>query len=91
MKKTVVNVTFGVMEKQTNKAQRSKLFDSFEETKFYAEKFSGTISFINQYEEHITDTGIDSIDRDVDDNHQAMHKSETGRNWQHAIHYEHTS
>ena len=37
LKKTVVNVSFGVMEKQTNKAQKSKLFDSFEEAKFYAE------------------------------------------------------
>ena len=73
LKKTVVNVSFGVMEKQTNKAQKSKLFDSFEEAKFYAEKFGGTINFINQYEEHKTDTGIYSIDRDVDDDHQAMH------------------
>ena len=38
-----MNVSFGVMEKQTNKAQKSKLFDSFEEAKFYAEKFGGTI------------------------------------------------
>ena len=61
------------MEKQTNKAQKSKLFDSFEEAKFWTEKFGGTINFINQYEEHKTDTGIDSIDKDVDDDHQAMH------------------
>ena len=73
LKKTVVNVSFGVMEKQTNKAQKSKLFDSFEEAKFYDEKFGGTINFINQYKEIETDTGIDSIDRDVDDDHQAMH------------------
>jgi len=72
LKKTIVNCSYGVLEKQVNKAQRSKLFDSFEEAKFYAERFGGTIGFINEYEEYRESVESHSLDKDVEDEEPAI-------------------
>ncbi len=52
LKKTILNTNFGMLEKQINKNQKSKLFDSYEEALFFQKKYGGTITFIQQYEDN---------------------------------------
>ena len=49
MIKTKANCNYGILEKQINRTQKSKLFDTYEEAKFFQIKYGGTITFIKQY------------------------------------------
>ena len=40
-----------MMEKQFNRAQKSKIFDTYEDAKFFQLKYGGNNTFIKQYEE----------------------------------------
>ncbi|MFM7978330.1 MAG: hypothetical protein ACKPKO_03360, partial [Candidatus Fonsibacter sp.] len=39
----IANCNYGMMEKQINRTQKSKLFDTYEEAKFYHIKYGGAI------------------------------------------------
>jgi hypothetical protein len=51
LKKTIANCNFGMLEKQVNKTVRVKIFDSYEDAKWFQMKYGGSISFMKQYEE----------------------------------------
>ena len=51
LKKTIANCNYGMLEKQFNRTQKSKIFDTYEDAKFFQLKYGGTITFIKQYEE----------------------------------------
>ena len=51
LKKTIANCNYGMLEKQFNRTQKSKLFDTYEDAKFFQSKYGGSITFIKQYEE----------------------------------------
>ena len=40
-----------MLEKQINRTQKSKIFDAYEDAKFFQLKYGGNITFIKQYEE----------------------------------------
>ena len=44
VKKTFANTNFGMLEKGINKKQRSFIFSTYEECKFYQAKYGGEIS-----------------------------------------------
>ena len=54
IKKTVANTNFGMLEKGINKSQRSFIFTTYEECKYYQAQYGGEISVIKQHEEKIT-------------------------------------
>ena len=54
VKKTVANTNFGMLEKGINKKQRSFIFSTYEECKYYQAQYGGEISVIRQYEEKTT-------------------------------------
>jgi len=49
LKKTIANCNFGMLEKQINKTVRSKIFDTYEDAKWFQAKYGGSISIIKQY------------------------------------------
>ena len=49
-KKTIANCSYGMLEKQINKKVKSKIFDSYEDAKYFQLKYGGDITFIKQYE-----------------------------------------
>lgn len=51
LKKTIANCNYGMLEKQINRTQKSKIFDTYEDAKFFQIKYGGNITFIKQYEE----------------------------------------
>ena len=51
LKKTIANCNYGMLEKQINRTQKSKIFDTYEDAKFFQLKYGGDITFIKQYEE----------------------------------------
>ena len=67
LKKTILNTNFGMLEKQVNRNQRSKLFDSYEEALFFQKKYGGTITFIQQYEDVKGEHEVSQLDKDVDE------------------------
>ena len=52
-KKTIANITFGLLEKGYNKLNRSKNFDSLKEAFYYQNKYGGKIYTLDdvEYEE----------------------------------------
>ncbi|MFM7986976.1 MAG: hypothetical protein ACKPKO_47450 [Candidatus Fonsibacter sp.] len=51
LKKTIANCNYGMLEKQSNRTQQSKIFDTYVDAKFFQLKYGGDITFIKQYEE----------------------------------------
>ena len=49
LKNTMANCSYGLLEKQINRTQKSKLFDTYAEAKIFQIKYGGTITFIKQY------------------------------------------
>ena len=50
LKKTIANCNYGMLEKQINRTRKSKLFDTYEDAKFFQTQYGGEITFIKQYE-----------------------------------------
>ncbi|MFM7983293.1 MAG: hypothetical protein ACKPKO_28625 [Candidatus Fonsibacter sp.] len=48
---TIANCNYGMPEKQINRTQTGKIFDTYEDAKFFQLKYGGDITFIQQYEE----------------------------------------
>ena len=63
LKKTIANCSYGMLEKQVNKKVKSKIFDTYEDAKFFQLKYGGDITFIKQYEQTTTYTEISSLDQ----------------------------
>ena len=55
VKKTIANTNFGMLEKGINRKQKSFLFSTYEECKYYQVQYGGHITVIKQYEEKATD------------------------------------
>ena len=55
VKKTIANTNFGMLAKGINKKQRSFIFSTYEECKFYQAKYGGEISVVRQFEEKTSD------------------------------------
>ena len=51
LKNTIANCNYGMLEKQINRTQKSNIFDTYEDAKFFQLKYGGDITFIKQYEE----------------------------------------
>ena len=53
IKKTIANITFGLLEKGYNKLNKSKIFDSLKEALYYQNKYGGKIYTLDdvEYEE----------------------------------------
>ena len=51
LKKTIANCNYGMLEKQIIRTQKSKIFDTYEDAKFFQTKYGGNITFTKQYEE----------------------------------------
>ena len=51
LKNTIANCNYGMLQKQTNRTQKSKIFDAYEDAEFVHIKYGGNITFIKQYEE----------------------------------------
>ncbi len=75
LKKTIMNTNFGMLEKQVNKNQKSKLFDSYEEALFFQKKYGGTITFIQQYEDVEGELQANQLDKGLEDAEMATTKS----------------
>jgi type II secretory pathway component GspD/PulD (secretin) len=43
MKKAIVNITTGLLEKEQNKKELSKLFDNYDEANYYSIKYNGRV------------------------------------------------
>ena len=67
LKKTIANCNFGMLEKQINKTVKSKLFDTYEDAKWFQTKYGGTISFMKQYEEKHEWKYVNPLDKGVVD------------------------
>ena len=67
LKKTIANCSFGMLEKQVNKKVKSKIFDSYEDAKFFQVKYGGEITFIKQYEQKAMWKDTSPLDIDVED------------------------
>ena len=51
LRNTIANCNYGMLEKQINRIQKSKIFDTYGGAKFFQIKYGGNITFIKQYEE----------------------------------------
>ena len=49
IKKLIANITFGLLEKGQNKANKSKIFDTLDETLHYQKKYGGQIFSLDHY------------------------------------------
>ena len=49
IKKLIANITFGLLEKGQNKANRSKIFDTLDETLHYQKQYGGQIFSLDHY------------------------------------------
>ena len=67
LKKTIANCSYGMLEKQVNKKVKSKIFDTYEDAKFFQIKYGGDITFIKQYEQTTTYREVSALDKDVED------------------------
>ena len=67
LKKTIANCNFGMLEKQVNKTVKSKLFDTYEDAKWFQVKYGGSISFMRQYEERKEWKSVNPLDKGVKD------------------------
>ena len=66
LKKLIANVNFGLLEKSTNKVQKSKMYDTLDEAKYYQERIGGKISVLSKFTE---DFEIDDHDVGTDNPH----------------------
>ncbi len=66
LKKTIAKCSYGVLEKQVNKKVKSKIFDTYEDAKFFQLTYGGEITFIKQYEQTTTYWEVSALDKDVD-------------------------
>jgi len=62
LKKTIANCNFGMLEKQINKTVKSKIFDSYEDAKWFQVKYGGSIRIIKQYEERTVKGKEDDVE-----------------------------
>lgn len=76
LKKTIANCSYGMLEKQINKKVKSKIFDTYEDAKFFQLKYGGEITFIKQYEQKST---ISPLDVDVKDADSTVEMVPTGK------------
>ena len=67
LKKTIANCNYGMLEKQINRTQKSKIFDTYEDAKFFQLKYGGDITFIKQYEERSEWRTESPLDQGVED------------------------
>ena len=67
LKKTIANCNFGMLEKLANKTVKSKIFDTYEDAKWFQVKYGGTISFMKQYEERQEWKNVNLLDKGVED------------------------
>ena len=67
LKKTIANCNFGMLEKQINKSVKSKIFDTYEDAKWFQAKYGGTISIMKQYEERQVSKCENPIDNGVEE------------------------
>ncbi|MFM7986284.1 MAG: hypothetical protein ACKPKO_43925, partial [Candidatus Fonsibacter sp.] len=51
LSKTIANCNYGMLEKHINRTQKSKLFYTYEDAKFFQIKYGGAITFTKQYDE----------------------------------------
>ena len=51
LKKLISNVNFGLLEKGINKAQRSFIYDTLSEARYYQSLYGGRISILKKYED----------------------------------------
>ena len=67
LKKTIANCSYGMLEKQLNKKVKSKIFDTYEDAKFFQVKYGGDITFIKQYEQTTTYKEVSILDKGVEE------------------------
>jgi len=67
LKKTIANCSYGMLEKQINKKVKSKIFDTYEDAKFFQLKYGGDITFIKQYEQTTTYKEVSILDKGVEE------------------------
>ena len=67
LKKTIANCSYGMLEKQVNKKVKSKIFDTYEDAKFFQLKYGGDITFIKQYEQTTTYKEVSILDKGVEE------------------------
>ena len=81
LKKTIANCNYGMLEKQINRTQKSKLFDTYEDAKFFQSMYGGEITFIKQYELREGGRGGDpkSLDKGVGAEEGEVDEVPTGR------------
>ncbi len=81
LKKTIANCNYGMLEKQINRTQKSKLFDTYEDAKFFQSMYGGEITFIKQYELREGGRGGDpkSLDKGVGAEEGDVDEVPTGR------------
>jgi len=65
-KKLVANVNCGLLEKSTNKAQKSKIFNTLGEARYHQAIYGGRISILKKFHEETTEA-IDPLDFGLDD------------------------
>ena len=63
IKKLIANVNFGLLEKSNNKVQKSKIYETLDEAKYYQEQFGGRINILNKFTEEFE---IDDYDVGTD-------------------------
>ena len=49
MKKTIANCNYRMLEKHINRTQKSKIFDTYTDAKFFQLKYGGIVTFIKRY------------------------------------------
>jgi len=67
LKKTIANCNYGMLKKQINRTQKSKIFDTYEDAEFVQLKYGGNITFIKQYEERSEWKTESPLDQGVED------------------------
>ena len=55
-----------MLEKQINRAQKTKLFDTYEDAKFFQLKYGGSITFIKQYDKTSEYRAESILDKDIE-------------------------
>jgi len=66
IKKMIANTNFGMLEKGTNRTQKSFLFDAYSQCKYYQSRYGGTINYLKRYKE-VKTTEPSSLDIDLED------------------------
>ncbi|MFM7984865.1 MAG: hypothetical protein ACKPKO_36650, partial [Candidatus Fonsibacter sp.] len=87
LKKTIANCNYGVLEKQINRTQKSNIFDTYEDAKFFQLKYGGDINFIKQYEERSEWKTESPLDQGIMGGARDVHERD-GRDGQKPLHSE---